>query len=194
MVTPHPKRITEDRGQHIGRVQFIGGRQRSSIQRLDPQSAEETSANDVTTDAVRAAIVANGDVRLAVAEDRRETFIALRERAVSVVGEETSRTKRSRDLHQTHEFTRFADRQRPQQQSVQQAEDCAVQPDAEGEQQDHTRKEGGRFTTQSQSITNILCQGAAHNLNPTMISIIWPEQNGITLYTSLALSIMAPRS
>jgi len=97
-------------------------------------------------------------------------------------------------LHQTHEFTRFADRQRPQQQSVQQAEDCAVQPDAEGEQQDHTRKEGGRFTTQSQSITNILCQGAAHNLNPTMISIIWPEQNGITLYTSLALSIMAPRS
>ena len=81
---------------------------------MDPQSTEETSADDVTTDAVRAAIVANGDVRLAVAEDRRETFIALRERAVSVVGEETSRTKRRHDLYQTHELTRFADRQRPQ--------------------------------------------------------------------------------
>src|SRR2546427_12107202 len=136
------------------------------MQRLNPQSTEEPSGDEVTTDAVRAAIVANGDVRLAVAEDRRETFIALRERAVSVVGEETSRTKRSRDLHQTHELTRFADRERPQQQSVQQAEDCTVQPDAEGEQQDQTRAEGGRYTNQPQSITNVLNQCSDHIATP----------------------------
>ena len=94
-------------------MQFIGRRQRSSVHRWHPQRAEETSADNVTTDAVRAAVIANRDVRFAVGEDRGETLIALRERAGSVVGKETARTKRSRDLHQTHQLTRFADRQGP---------------------------------------------------------------------------------
>jgi len=50
-------------------VQFIGRRQRSSVQRRDTQSAEETAADNVTTDAMCAVIV-NRDVRLAVGEDR----------------------------------------------------------------------------------------------------------------------------
>ena len=80
-------------------MQFIGGCECSPIQRMDSQSAEETSADDVTTDAVRAAVIANRDVRLALTEDGDETLVTLRDRAVSVVGEEAARTKRSRDLH-----------------------------------------------------------------------------------------------
>src|SRR5437016_3095899 len=78
---------------HLGRVDDILERHQQ------PQKEVPVRISSVSAGAV------NGEVRLAVAEDRRETSIALRERVVSMVGEETSRPKRSRDLHQTHELT-----------------------------------------------------------------------------------------
>ena len=157
-----PQTIAEDR--HTRRIgAFFALVKRSAARGRDAEHVEEVRVDERAGNPLRIAAARQRIARVAISGEPGEAVIAFtpveKIRGARVAGALLRLTIRVSELHQR---IRIAERQRPQQHLIDDAEDCAVRAHANRHRRDREHDEAGRMQKRPDGVAEVLLDGVDH--------------------------------